>query len=162
LYQEAGKCVKYGGMSEEDALKAITINAAKQLGLEKRIGSLEIGKDADLTIFNGHPLNSYSRVEMTLVEGEVHFQRGDSPTTASLAQKSPAKPSDGKLPTKIPQGLYYIHGATVHPVSGPPVANCTVVVDGNKIRDIGANAERLVRTAAARLTAEGLHIYPGL
>src|SRR6202040_1964278 len=51
LYQEAAKCIKYGGMSEEEAFKTITLNAAKQLGLDKRIGSIEVGKDADLAIF---------------------------------------------------------------------------------------------------------------
>ncbi len=49
-------------MSETESLKTITLNGAKQLGLEKRVGSIEVGKDADLAIFNGHPLNSYSRV----------------------------------------------------------------------------------------------------
>src|SRR5262249_22661563 len=77
LYQEAAKCVKYGGMSEDDALKTITLNPAKQLGLDKRIGSLEPEKDGDLVVFNGHPLNSFSRVEMVLIEGEVYFQRSD-------------------------------------------------------------------------------------
>src|SRR5262249_49226062 len=56
LYQEAAKCMKYGGMTEAEALKTITLNGAKQLGLDKRLGSIEVGKDADLAIFNGHPL----------------------------------------------------------------------------------------------------------
>src|SRR5208283_1471667 len=92
LYQEASKCIKYGGMSETDALKAITLNGAKQLGLEKRIGSIEAGKDADLAIFNGHPLNCYARVEMTLVEGEVYFQRGEKLTAFVPARTVPARP----------------------------------------------------------------------
>src|SRR5262249_36384752 len=88
LYQEAAKCIKYGNMSEVEALKTITLNGAKQLGLEKRLGSLEVGKDADLALFNGHPLNSYARVEMTLVDGEAYFQRSDKlvPTPAILAK----------------------------------------------------------------------------
>src|SRR5262249_14256566 len=77
LYQEAAKCVKYGGMTELEALKTITINGARQLGLDKRIGSLEVGKDADLVVFNGHPLNSFSRPEWTLIEGEIFFQRAE-------------------------------------------------------------------------------------
>jgi len=93
LYQEAAKVVKYGGLSEEDAFKTITLNAAKQLGLENRIGSIEVGKDADLAIFNGHPLNSYSRVEMTLVDGEVYFQRDKSMTSVAAAAEAPAKPA---------------------------------------------------------------------
>src|SRR5207253_2619122 len=95
LYQEAAKCIKYGGLSEDEALKTITLNGAKQLGLEKRIGSLEVGKDADLAVFNGHPLNSYARVEMTLVEGEVYFQRSERLKQAITAQTAPVPPHDG-------------------------------------------------------------------
>ena len=69
--------MKYGGMTEREALAMITLNGAKQLGLDKRTGSIEVGKDADLAVFNGHPLNSYARVEMTLVDGEVYFERKD-------------------------------------------------------------------------------------
>src|SRR5262249_31044681 len=93
LYQEAAKGVKYGGLSETDALKTITLNGAKQLGLEKRVGSIEVGKDADLAIFNGHPLNSYARVEMTLVEGGVTSERPERarPAGASAAAEKPAE-----------------------------------------------------------------------
>ena len=119
LYQEAAKCVKYGGMSEAEALKTITLNGAKQLGLEKRIGSIEVGKDADLAIFNGHPLNSYSRVEMTLVEGEVYFQRSDK-LGSSPGRGRPGRPPPCrgfKLPgRRYAQGGTAIVGATVHPV----------------------------------------------
>src|SRR4051812_32521906 len=90
MYQEAAKTIKYGGLSEIEALETITLNGAKQLGLEKRIGTLEVGKDADLAVFNGHPLNSYSRVELTFVEGEVYFERKDR-KPASFAAAAPAK-----------------------------------------------------------------------
>ena len=53
----------------------ITINPAKQLGIDKRTGSIEVGKDADIVIWNAHPFSVYSRVEMTMVEGEVLFDR---------------------------------------------------------------------------------------
>src|SRR5205085_9461926 len=77
LNQEAAKLVKYCGFTPEEALHTITLNPAKQLGLDSRLGTVEVGKDADLAIFNGHPLNSYSRCEMTIVEGEVFCQRSD-------------------------------------------------------------------------------------
>jgi imidazolonepropionase-like amidohydrolase len=92
MYQEAAKAIKYGGMSELDALKTITLNGAKQLGLDKRTGSIEVGKDADLAIFNGHPLNSFSRVEMTIVEGEIYFQRSPELKGFAPAAVAPAKP----------------------------------------------------------------------
>ena len=79
-------------MREEDALKAITLNPAKQLGLDGRIGTIEVGKDADLAIFNGHPLNGFARCEMTLVEGEVYFQRSDKLTAFAPAVAGPTKP----------------------------------------------------------------------
>jgi imidazolonepropionase-like amidohydrolase len=75
LNLDAAKVMKYGGVPEEDALKMITINPAKQLGIDKRTGSIEVGKDADLTIWTAHPFSSFSRVEMTLIEGEVYFDR---------------------------------------------------------------------------------------
>jgi imidazolonepropionase-like amidohydrolase len=75
LYWEAAKAVKYGGVSEQEALKMITLNPAQQLGIEKRVGSLEVGKDGDVAIFNSHPFSPAARVEMTLVDGAVLFDR---------------------------------------------------------------------------------------
>ena len=75
LNLDAAKVMKYGGVPEEDALKMITLNPAKQLGIDKRTGSIEIGKDADIAIWTAHPFSVYSRVETTLVEGEILFDR---------------------------------------------------------------------------------------
>jgi imidazolonepropionase-like amidohydrolase len=75
LYWEAAKALKYGGVSEDEALKMITLHPAWQLGVESRIGSLEVGKDADIAIFSAHPFAPDARVEMTLVEGAILFDR---------------------------------------------------------------------------------------
>jgi imidazolonepropionase-like amidohydrolase len=75
LNHDAAKAMKYGGLTEEEALRTCTINAAKQLRLDHRMGSIETGKDADLAIWTGHPLSVYSRVDTTFVEGEVYFDR---------------------------------------------------------------------------------------
>lgn len=72
---DAAKVMKYGGVPEEDALKMITFNPAKQLGIDKWTGSIEIGKDADIAIWSAHPFSVYSHVEMTLIEGEIFFDR---------------------------------------------------------------------------------------
>ncbi|HEU4521190.1 MAG TPA: amidohydrolase family protein [Thermoanaerobaculia bacterium] len=75
LNYDAAKAMKYGGLSEEEALRLCTINGAKLLRLDDRIGSIEAGKDADLVIWTGHPLSTYSRVETTFIEGEIYFDR---------------------------------------------------------------------------------------
>jgi len=75
LNQDAAKAMKYGGLTEEEALKLCTLNPAKQLRLDHRLGSVDVGKDADLVIWTGHPLSAYSRVETTLIEGDVYFDR---------------------------------------------------------------------------------------
>ncbi len=75
LNLDAAKTMKYGGVPEEEALKMITLNPAKQLGVDKMTGSIEVGKDADLAIWSGHPFSVYSHAEMTFVDGEVFFDR---------------------------------------------------------------------------------------
>lgn len=75
FYQEAAKMMKYGDLTEEEALKLVTLNPAIQMRLDKRIGSIDVGKDADLVLFNGHPFSIYSRPEVTMIEGEVFFDR---------------------------------------------------------------------------------------
>jgi len=75
LNDEAAKTIKYGGLSETEALSLITINPAKQLDIDKRVGSIEVGKDADLVIFDQHPLSNYAKVEKTFVDGQVYFDR---------------------------------------------------------------------------------------
>src|SRR5262249_37652537 len=133
LYQEAAKCVKYGGLSETDALKAITLNGAKQLGLEKRVGSIEVGKDAGLAIFNGHPLTSYARCEMTLVEGEVYFQRSDKLKAFAAAAERPAiQPAKPFTPIQRARtGAYIITKPVVHLLDQPPrVADAVRISNG--------------------------------
>jgi imidazolonepropionase-like amidohydrolase len=75
LYWEAAKAMKYGNVSELEALKMVTLNPAKQLRIDKWVGSLETGKDADVAIFSAHPFAPDTRVEMTLVDGAVLFDR---------------------------------------------------------------------------------------
>jgi imidazolonepropionase-like amidohydrolase len=87
LYQEAAKAMKYGGASEEEAIRMITLNAAWQLGVDKLTGSIDVGKDADLAIFNGHPFAPASRVEMTLIDGRVFFDRNKAPTLEYLIEQ---------------------------------------------------------------------------
>jgi imidazolonepropionase-like amidohydrolase len=91
LYQEAAKAMHYGGASEEEALRMITLNAAWQLGVDDRVGSIDVGKDADIAIFNGHPFAPASRVEMTLVDGRVFFDRRTAPTLEHIMEQTPRR-----------------------------------------------------------------------
>jgi imidazolonepropionase-like amidohydrolase len=75
LNQEAAKTIKYGGLSHDEAMKLFTINPAKQLGIENRVGSIEVGKDADLAIYNHDPLSVYAVVQKTIIDGKVYFDR---------------------------------------------------------------------------------------
>lgn len=75
LFHEAAKTQKYGGLSDEEALALITLNPAKQLGIDDRVGSIEEGKDGDIAIFEGHPLSSYTVPLMTFVDGVKYFDR---------------------------------------------------------------------------------------
>jgi imidazolonepropionase-like amidohydrolase len=90
LYWDAAKAVKYGGVDEAEALKMITLNAARQLGIDGRVGSIEVGKDADLAIFSAHPFSPDARCETTLVDGVVYFDRGKD-----LAGRKTATAADG-------------------------------------------------------------------
>ncbi len=72
---EAAKMMKYGGLTEDEALRTITLNPAQQLGIEARVGSIDVGKDADLAIWNANPLSVYARVDTTFVDGDVFFDR---------------------------------------------------------------------------------------
>ncbi len=88
LNLDAAKTMKYGGVPEEEALKMITLNPAKQLGIDKRTGSIEQGKDADIVIWTEHPFSPYSRVDLTLIEGEVFFDRAqEGPYREQLAKE---------------------------------------------------------------------------
>ncbi|MFQ5350705.1 MAG: amidohydrolase family protein, partial [Thermoanaerobaculia bacterium] len=77
LNLEAAKAVRYGGVSEEEALGFVTLNPAIQLGADQRIGSLEPGKDADFVIWSGSPLSTYSIVEQTWIDGRRYFDRSE-------------------------------------------------------------------------------------
>src|SRR5580700_5024884 len=75
LNQEAAKTMRYGGATEEEALKMITLNPAWIVGVDDRVGSIDVGKDADLVIWEGYPLSSYGVPEKVLIDGDVYFDR---------------------------------------------------------------------------------------
>lgn len=75
LNQEAAKAIKYGGVSEEDALKMVTLNPAKALHIQDRVGSVKPGKDADVVLWSHHPLSVYAQALYTIIDGTVYFDK---------------------------------------------------------------------------------------
>src|SRR5690606_41500114 len=73
LKREAAKTMKWGGLSEEQSLRLVTLNPAIQLGIADRTGSIEVGKDADLVIWKGHPLSTEGVPQKTYVDGKLYF-----------------------------------------------------------------------------------------
>lgn len=109
---EAAKTMRFGGMTEEEALRMITLNPARQLRIDNRVGSIDAGKDADLVIWNGHPFSTYSRVETTFIDGEIFFDRQQDLARraelererAQLEQAEPNRmPASGGTPPPTPR-----------------------------------------------------------
>jgi imidazolonepropionase-like amidohydrolase len=73
LNQEAAKSVKYGGLTEEEALKLVTLNPAKLLHIDNKVGSIKVGKDADVVLWSDDPLSVYAKVEKTIIDGRIYY-----------------------------------------------------------------------------------------
>ncbi len=175
---EAAKTIRYGSMPPNAALQAITLNSARELGLADRIGSIEVGKQADLAIFNGHPLSPYSRCEMTIVAGQVEFVRDLQPTAMSddaVKRTSAAPPLE--LPPRThemqadfltrsrlldigEQSRYALVGATLHPVDAADITNGILLIENGQIQALGPNVA--LPENCPTISLSGLHVYPGL
>ena len=79
LFHEAAKTQRYGDLTDDEALSLITINPARQLGIDSKVGSIEVGKDADIAIFANHPLSIYTIPQVTIVDGIVRFDKANDP-----------------------------------------------------------------------------------
>ncbi|MCA9299793.1 MAG: amidohydrolase family protein, partial [Phycisphaerales bacterium] len=122
---EAAKAVRYGGVSEEDALKFVTLNPAIQLGIDEHVGSLDVGKHADLVLWSGHPLSNYSVCQRTWVDGRTMFSlEQDAALRARIAserarliQKLLDAPTDDDDPGEAP-------GEEIHEHEGRGICGC--------------------------------------
>ena len=110
LNQEAAKAVKYGGLSEEEAWKFVTLNPAKMLHLDDRIGSIKKGKHADLVLWSGHPMSIYTKAEKTVVDGIVYYdsERAQSQLEVIAKEKESLaaqmkKAKESGMTTQIPK-----------------------------------------------------------
>ncbi|MDW8220457.1 MAG: amidohydrolase family protein [Bacteroidota bacterium] len=100
LNQEAAKAVKYGGVPEEEALKFVTLNPAKMLHIDHRVGSLKVGKDADLVIWSDNPLSIYARVEQTFVDGVLYYDRARDAALRETIRQERARLTQAMLRAK--------------------------------------------------------------
>lgn len=172
---ETAKALRYSGLSSNEALRMITLNPARGFGLEKRIGSIEVGKDADLAIFDGHPLDTFSKCVMTLIEGEVYFRHRDFDPRQHQAR--PAHDAFGPLNGRPGKGVdlaeaasapleiskndtYVIANATLHPISRPPMTDATLLIQNGKIAAVGQGLQDTA--GAVVIDGRGMHVYPGL
>jgi imidazolonepropionase-like amidohydrolase len=101
LNTEAGKSMKYGGMSAEEALKLVTIYPAKQLHIDGKTGSLEAGKDADFVIWSGNPLSNYTNVKQTWIDGRKYFDRAED----AEARKTFAAQREALIQKALPERM---------------------------------------------------------
>ncbi len=170
LNLEAAKMVKYGGVSEAQALAMITINPARELGLEDRLGSIEVGKDADIALFNAHPFDAFARCELALIDGEVFFQRREPggklfarPGDHSTMPQAPESLRSRAIEIAAqPKGVFALLGAHVHPVAGPDIAAGTLVVADGKIAAVGPAGSVRIPPDAQTIDLNGLDVWPGL
>ena len=186
LNQEAAKAMAAGhaagiNITEEDAIKWMTINPAWAIGLDDKIGSLVAGKNADVVLWSGDPFSVYTRAEKVWVDGAMLFDRSDPKeqwrTDFELgyrarqqwriqlmrAQHDAAR--GGALRADRMRGVrgaqtIAITGGTVYPVSGPKIEHGTVLIANGKVAAVGANVP--IPAGATRIDATGKWVTPGL
>jgi imidazolonepropionase-like amidohydrolase len=180
MVYEFNKPVKYGNISKEESLRMLTLYPAKQLLIDDRVGSLEAGKHGDIVLLSGDPFDVYSRVEKTIIEGVVYYDRvreaelrgepvRELPkithpvTVASSAPTREVAASTRSYNYLAPESsVIALVGATVHPVAGPAIPNGVVVVRGGRIAAVGSAAQVQIPADAKRVDLAGKHVYPGM
>ncbi|HUR21222.1 MAG TPA: amidohydrolase family protein [Vicinamibacterales bacterium] len=182
LNTEAAKSVRWGDVSDDQAMAMVTLNPAKQLRIDNRVGTLDVGKDADVVIWNNHPLSTFAIVEQTYIDGKVYYDRVADLARAAEAVKqrealsggrsggadsAPAvtanlfniTPEAGKVLSNANGATWAITNARIYPVSGPVIPKGTVVIKGNVIQAVGATAA--IPSGARVVDAKGGSVYPG-
>jgi imidazolonepropionase-like amidohydrolase len=189
MVYEFNKPVKYGGVSREDAMRMLTLYPAQQLHLGDKIGSLEVGKQADIVLLNGDPFNTYTRVEKTIVDGIVYYDlardaelRGEPvnplpaapvtpvATVPSVAQSAAPGAASGVGPNGsngsngplAAAGTVALVGGTVHPVTGNAIADGAVIMRDGRISYVGTRAGAEIPADAQVIEVAGKDVYPGM
>ncbi len=180
MYLEIQKPIKYGGVSQLDALRMLTLNPARMMYIDGKVGSLEEGKEGDVVLLTASPFNSYARVEKTIVDGIVYYDASDesdtrdepfnafpersaaTPTAASTAGPRASLADRDVPPASEQEEVVALVGGTVHPVSGPRIDVGTVILVGGRIQAVGSVADVSVPDGATRIDVGGKHVYPGM
>ena len=186
LNTEAAKSVRWGDMNDDQAIALVTLNPAKQLRIDQRVGTLDTGKDADVVLWSHHPLSTYAIVEKTFIDGKAYYDRvadlarvqmvekekaamsgrtgGAAPGTGAGASATPAnlfniesQAAEIKLNTNGP--TWAITNARLVTVTGPVIEKGAIVIRGNRIQAIGANVSP--PSGAKVVDAKGASVYPG-
>lgn len=163
LQLEAAKSIRYAGLDAVRALRLATLNSAIQLGIDGRVGSIEVGKDADLVLLDADPLSVYARVLWTMVDGKIEFERRDA--FGFDAERAPVRPL---VPVQTiearydPQGgeVLALVGGTLHPIDSPDIENGTLLIQDGRILELGADVA--VPSGARVVDASGRHVWPGM
>ncbi len=171
LPMEAAKMVRYGGLSEREALALVTINPARELGLDHRLGSIEVGKDADLALYDAHPLDGFAQCQLTLVDGEVVFQRFNAEGSPLLRPREGEHTSMPIASEQLrnqtlaidlnPTGKYALTNGTIHPVSAPTIEGGTVIIESGLLTAVGG-IEISIPEGATTIDLGGLDVWPGM
>jgi imidazolonepropionase-like amidohydrolase len=189
LNTEAAKTMKWGGLSEDEALALVTINPAKILHIDKRVGSIDVGKDADLVIWTHHPLSTMAVVDRTYIDGIAYYDRTSDMARVAAAEKekaalvaaektepaktsangaAPATAAGAVLPPARPGSLpappqdapvLAVVNARIHPVTRPTIERGAIVMRGGRIEAVGADVQ--VPAGATVIDAKGQDVYPG-
>ena len=184
MVYEFNKPVKYGGISREEALRMLTAYPAKQLHIDDKVGTLEVGKQADIVLLNGDPFSTYTRVEKTIVDGIVYYDlsseaesRGEPvnampatpatpvatrPTAAAASVAVSVVATTGGSNGSDAEGDIVLMGATVHPVSGPVINDGAVVISQGRIDYVGTRSGIEIPANAQVINLAGKHVYPGM
>ena len=157
-FREYGSFHIRHGLKEEHALEALTINGARAMMLDDRIGSIEVGKDADLVLMNGPPFDLHAeRIEKVLVDGVVEFERTQWRQTAVPTGVGPFQPIKGRL--EAGDRTFAITNAHIFTVSRGNIENGTLVVEDGKIT--GVSSGRQTPRGMPVLDVGGRVVMPG-
>lgn len=188
---EIMKPVKYGGVPKEEALRMYTLYPAQQLLIGDRIGSIEVGKDADIVLLSGDPFDVSTRVEKTVMDGIVYWERDREaeyrrapmrqlPAPAVVAAPVVADASGTTIPAATPRipwaearrltdaalpgapGAFALVGATVHTGDGITIEDGVVVVRDGRIEAVGAAGQVQIPGDADPIEVQGRHLFPGM